>query len=208
MTATLKPIETRYKGYRFRSRLEARWAVFFDALGIEWQYEPEGYEKNGIRYLPDFWLPQTQTWVEVKGSDEAMKADGKRLESFLDFDCPLPHFTGCDDDTLGYVARGLLILGEIPDPSLPGCYLHPMIRHHKGLMTRWAWFKPAPYCIEVGHDQLLRFVATLLSEEEMAYEVEWTTRVIHISTVRYFPPVFDAYRAARSARFEHGETPR
>lgn len=25
-------IETEYKGYRFRSRLEARWAVFFDTL--------------------------------------------------------------------------------------------------------------------------------------------------------------------------------
>lgn len=28
---TIKPIETRYKGCRFRSRPEARWAVFFDA---------------------------------------------------------------------------------------------------------------------------------------------------------------------------------
>ena len=36
----IKPIETIYKGYRFRSRLEARWAVFFDALGIEYEYEP------------------------------------------------------------------------------------------------------------------------------------------------------------------------
>jgi hypothetical protein len=27
MTTTMRPLETRYKGYRFRSRLEARWAV-------------------------------------------------------------------------------------------------------------------------------------------------------------------------------------
>lgn len=27
----IKAIDTYYKGYRFRSRLEARWAVFFDA---------------------------------------------------------------------------------------------------------------------------------------------------------------------------------
>lgn len=53
----MRAIETRYKGYRFRSRLEARWAVFFDALGIEWEYEPEGYElSDGERYLPDFEL--------------------------------------------------------------------------------------------------------------------------------------------------------
>ena len=35
----LKAIETEYKGYRFRSRLEARWAVFFDACGVKWEYE-------------------------------------------------------------------------------------------------------------------------------------------------------------------------
>lgn len=38
----LKPINTRYKGYLFRSRLEARWAVFLDSLGITWEYEKEG----------------------------------------------------------------------------------------------------------------------------------------------------------------------
>ena len=52
----MRPIETEYHGYRFRSRLEARWAVFFDALGVEWRYEPEGYEQDDStnRYLPDF----------------------------------------------------------------------------------------------------------------------------------------------------------
>lgn len=71
--ADIKPIETRYKGYRFRSRLEARWAVFFDSLGIEWEYEKEGYNlgEHGC-YLPDFWLPRVGSrcigscWVEVK----------------------------------------------------------------------------------------------------------------------------------------------
>lgn len=53
--ADLKPIETFYNGYRFRSRLEARWAVFFDALGVEYEYEPEGFLlPSGRRYLPDF----------------------------------------------------------------------------------------------------------------------------------------------------------
>jgi len=63
----LKPIETIYDGYRFRSRLEARWAVFFNSLGIHYEYEKEGYDlgKAG-RYLPDFWLPQVEMWVEVK----------------------------------------------------------------------------------------------------------------------------------------------
>lgn len=64
---TAKAIETEYKGYRFRSRLEARWAVFFDEVRIAWEYEVEGYElSNGIKYLPDFYLPQFQLFVEIK----------------------------------------------------------------------------------------------------------------------------------------------
>jgi hypothetical protein len=67
----LRPIETLYRGFRFRSRLEARWAVFFDAAGIEWEYEPEGYSVGGVNYLPDFWLPQLQAFVEARPTEEA-----------------------------------------------------------------------------------------------------------------------------------------
>ena len=60
----MKVIETKYNGFLFRSRLEARWAVFFDSLGIEWSYEPEGFEfKDGTRYLPDFYLPQFNVYI-------------------------------------------------------------------------------------------------------------------------------------------------
>lgn len=67
LTKEIKPIETVYKGYKFRSRLEARWAVFFDLMKIEWEYEEEGYliDKN-TGYLPDFYLPQFHTYFEVK----------------------------------------------------------------------------------------------------------------------------------------------
>jgi hypothetical protein len=69
----MKAIETQYKGYRFRSRLEARWAVFFDALGVKWTYEHEGFElPNGTRYLPDFYLPDFDEYVEIKGGDVEM----------------------------------------------------------------------------------------------------------------------------------------
>src|SRR5215210_7860944 len=99
---SLKPRETTYQGCRFRSRIEARWAVFFDNLGIKWWYEPEGfslrydykefvanwdflkvpeveplYERlrqtfkhldgKDYSYLPDFYLPELNYWIEVKG---------------------------------------------------------------------------------------------------------------------------------------------
>ncbi len=105
----MKAIETVYAGCRFRSRLEARWAVFFDQLGISWEYEPEGFEFHGHRYLPDFWLPNagpqwgSGTYVEVKGSDDQLTQDYKRkLGWAIDYhSTPLSH-------------HGLLLLGPIP----------------------------------------------------------------------------------------------
>lgn len=77
----MKAIETHYNGYRFRSRLEARWAVFFDTLGIRYEYEPEGFElSDGTYYLPDFWLPDLHLWVEVKGV--MTDSDMHKIEQF------------------------------------------------------------------------------------------------------------------------------
>lgn len=63
-----RPIQTHYNGYYFRSRAEARWAVFFDTCGIKYLYEPEGFRlSDGTLYLPDFYLPDCDMWFEVKG---------------------------------------------------------------------------------------------------------------------------------------------
>jgi hypothetical protein len=71
-------IETSYNGYKFRSRLEARWARFFDVLGVKYEYEPEGFDLSKIPhigeyldpsdtwYLPDFWLPRQGCYMEIK----------------------------------------------------------------------------------------------------------------------------------------------
>lgn len=67
----IKARETEYAGCRFRSRLEARWAVFLDTAGIGWDYEPEGlvvgWRHRTLKWLPDFWLHSAQ-WGEVKGA--------------------------------------------------------------------------------------------------------------------------------------------
>lgn len=62
----IKAIETEYRGYRFRSRGEAKWAVFMDTAGVQWDYEPEGFETSAGRYLPDFFLPTMNEWLEIK----------------------------------------------------------------------------------------------------------------------------------------------
>ncbi len=60
-------IQTRFDNYAFRSRLEARWACFFKALGLAYDYELEGFDLDGLWYLPDFWLPELDCWIELKG---------------------------------------------------------------------------------------------------------------------------------------------
>lgn len=66
----IRPIETRAYGCRFRSRLEARWAVFLTEAGFDWEYEPEGAALDAGRYLCDFRVTRpgsgTAVWLEVK----------------------------------------------------------------------------------------------------------------------------------------------
>lgn len=90
----MKAIETNYKGYRFRSRLEARWAVFFDALNLQWEYEPEGFDLgNGRLYLPDFRVTYPGRclderhfeWFEVKPDISLITDDDwRKLSAFGD----------------------------------------------------------------------------------------------------------------------------
>ena len=83
----IRAIPTEYNGKLFRSRLEARWAVFFYHLGIQYKHEQEWDEVKAlgfrIHYKPDFYLPALDYWVEVKPKSirelndlEIMKATG------------------------------------------------------------------------------------------------------------------------------------
>lgn len=80
---TVQAIPTTYQDITFRSRLEARWAVFLDELGIKWQYEAEGYQlPNDEWYLPDFWLPEHDMFFEIKpegDTDGAAKCEALAL---------------------------------------------------------------------------------------------------------------------------------
>lgn len=65
-TPNIKAIDTRFDGHLFRSRLEARWAVFFKLINWDYEYETEGYELPSGRYLPDFYFPEVDCYAEVK----------------------------------------------------------------------------------------------------------------------------------------------
>lgn len=227
-----KAIETTYKGYRFRSRLEARWAVFFDALEIPWQYEPEGFEKADpdneervVRYLPDFYLPQSGTWVEVKGA--WTEADASQTAEMLDWGSPLWHFDDSGQPLpyekrkeAGIVidCRGLLLLGNIPEVK-HGRVFHPAVTHYKGLRLEYVEFKPGLGPTRVDFD-LVHF-AMSLKEKRPLVSADYLDSYgcspgeardffAHgpvITELKWAPTkVCEAYAAAKSARFEFGES--
>jgi hypothetical protein len=80
-----QPIPTRYDGYHFRSKNEARWAAFFKKLGVPYRYEVDRYQVNGGTYLIDFEFQEqeekgiTDCLVEIKPkeptAEECTKAE-------------------------------------------------------------------------------------------------------------------------------------
>jgi hypothetical protein len=154
-----RAIETRYQGYRFRSRTEARWACFFDRLGLSWDYEPEGFElPGGVRYLPDFKIGNA--WFEVKPPGEP--AEKARLFQEK-------------------IGEPVFVLDGKPDLR---AYLSA--KGGANMIFLPKWHDHAPYFFETGMC------------DRRAFPVD------------DFFDVVDALRAAvdaaRSARFEHGES--
>jgi len=177
-----KPIETLYQGYRFRSRLEARWAMFYDALGVRWRYEWEGYDLgDGVYYLPDFYFPDLDLWIEVKGKSSAgdevhkakrlCEATGQRVYIFFG---DIPYVDGYRLKRDWGSAFGFF-----PDGA---CSLN----HHWCECLVCGKFGIEPY--GAGHR---------ICDEKCSDGAIWHTYAT--------PRLQVAYRAARSARFEHDE---
>mgnify|MGYP001012149479 CR=1 FL=1 len=192
----IKPIETQYAGYRFRSRLEARYAVFFDALGAAWEYEPEGYDLGyaGL-YLPDFRLPRLGVHVEVKPPFVDVSPDLRaKMVAFRDGVGPI------------VLCQGL------PTPAWCSIlYCHDIAESSAGGYENacgWAW------CMHCGaltiavtdnDAQLLRGDRSLYADAEMS-ELLSITACNHTRGQHLIGPIIDAGTVARSARFEHGDT--
>jgi hypothetical protein len=191
---SIAAIPTRYAGCRFRSRLEARWAVFFDAMGIEWQYEPQGYKVGKRPYLPDFLLTdrEYETWVEVKGSDAALNKNLMKKAAA--------------------VLGGLVILGPVPDPDpLPakGKYGTPLIAwpHLEGD----SHFPERASACSFGYNTVLTnppyMVPGIYDQFDLRDKDDWLKPFFtRYQDDDYAIQARHAYLAARGARFEHGES--
>jgi hypothetical protein len=185
----IKAIETVYKGYRFRSRLEARWAVFFDALGIKWEYEKEGYDlgKAG-RYLPDFWLPDYKYWIEIKAENPSQGEWDKAYELSSKSGRPVHICVGLPD-----------IRGRVDS------FYYEESNSGGGLtMEDWVYWCACSKCdkpdIAFGTTSQAVFIDGYAYEEQpICCDADDQEMMMD------HPSLMRAYVIARSARFEHGE---
>lgn len=184
----IKPIETVYNGYKFRSRLEARWAVFFDTLGIDYEYEKEGFELcDGTKYLPDFWLPTLDCWFEVKGEypTDAEKNKVENLSLLTNETCfiaygKIPNF----EDEYG--------LRE--DSEEKANILGYNVRRFDDDEFDYSWWEN------------LVFLTYEYPEKDRGIHIDHTNQIsMKQGSLGREIIAIEGYKAARQARFEHGE---
>ena len=181
------------RGQAFRSRLEARWAVFFDRLGVEYDYEKEGFELGGTRYLPDFWLRKMGVWVEIKPQREPEEEEWRKV-CLLAQAHSAPVVVLCGDPWPNeYTARCVTVAG------LEAVGRDPW-RLHRGALWQASFAAPATDGMKcVPFPGAFHFLAACVSEPRGA--------MLLIAELADEADLVDAFNAARSARFEHGETP-
>lgn len=203
----IKAIETVYGKYRYRSRLEARWAVFFDVLGISYEYEKEGFDLgNGVWYLPDFWLPAYEAWWEVKGTNPSkaereklvLLAEGTNNPAFLAWGevsqakpASAPGDDGCENHNVE------LILPLTWDSMIEIPESHGLTY---GLFSWWVnWER----CNQCGH--IMPMAPVLHTCHGIIVGKCDCHHANNLYTNPYDSIIVAAYQAARQARFEHGE---
>lgn len=187
----IKPIQTEYNGNLFRSRLEARWAVFFDVCGVDYEYEPEGFDLgDGFLYLPDFLLHGVKgrvkgdLYVEVKG--KMTDRDAVKIKRFAELG-----FKNSDEGEKSETA--ILVVGKIPDGDDITEYIGSIAYDDH---TNW----PNQFNFEtIDGDYFAAYLGVNKNGEFELFGDDSNYLVDMDSTATE-----RAYRRARQARFEHG----
>ena len=56
-----------YKNNWMRSSWEIVFAKFLDLSGYKWLYEPKAFDLGETTYTPDFYIPEWDLYIEIKG---------------------------------------------------------------------------------------------------------------------------------------------
>src|SRR3989344_6058244 len=70
----------------FFSRWEANYARLLNYLGIKWVHQPKTFQLKSQKYTPDFYLPESDTYIEIKNylSDYSRNRDKQFREIYPD----------------------------------------------------------------------------------------------------------------------------
>jgi hypothetical protein len=208
----IRAIETTWKGYRFRSRLEARWAVFFTRMGLRWEYEPEGFDIDGISYLPDFRVTTPQgsvCWYEIKPSGVMSDRKFSAFEAAL-HERRMEQMRNEADE--GKPVRAALLSGDPSEHVKPyevcprcGFLCKPAYGSDYGGPNGSVLFGCGPCDFETpgGHGHPI---------ERGLFNVQYTPHegflIIPLDWMGFFQSIIRGCAdEARAARFEHGEVP-
>ena len=64
---TPKYEKIKYKNIWMRSSYEIKFAQFLDLSGIKCQYESKTFNLGNTTYTPDFYIPEWNLYIEIKG---------------------------------------------------------------------------------------------------------------------------------------------
>lgn len=203
---TIKAIETRYKGYRFRSRTEARWAVFFDALGVKWEYEKEGYDLGEAGYyLPDFWLPEISAWIEIKGANPSIEEDAKCKAMRMAMGNPGSVDTCLVGGNVAHKIMSVLIYDTMKDCSCSAKIAADRLVKHLLIRPKMFLFQGVPSGMIPNKDSCWVFFLGEGINDVWKVEIS-TFHMLYCGLLNKDSNAVElAANAARSARFEHGE---
>lgn len=56
-----------YKNIKLRNSWEVKYAQYLDKNNIEWEYEYKTFDLGESTYTPDFYLPERDAYIEIKG---------------------------------------------------------------------------------------------------------------------------------------------
>lgn len=168
--------------------------MFFDTLGLDWEYEPEGFDLGaGVYYLPDFILHGVITryaqgdekhdlYVEVKGQPNAI--DAIKISRF---------------------EKPIWVVGEIPSANYIASCKKQRDNYCKRVRAGELDFDE--HCVFCPYDH-----GTIDGDCCFAFSLgyDYGTLSFHGADCSYdygayYPEIEKAFDKARKARFEHGE---
>lgn len=190
----LKAKRTVYREFHFRSQLEARWAVFFDAIGVKYKYEPFWADvdtnRGVIYYKPDFEITLSDGhvyYVEIKPTAPSGNALTKA------------------SGWARYIGS-VVILFDLNPPKTTtesGWLFELGDRCNQVFMTPNIWWCECPLCRYLGLQPFGELPCKCYSQRDCSLSRQWEETFGEVTTLEFArtPKLLMAYQKAKNHKF-------